>query len=548
MLTRRASEDGFTLVESVIALGLLGIIMLGLTTSLSAGVRGVLVGRARNGATQLANEVIEQARAIRYDQVGHDLGGDSTLASDPAITTSGTTRTYGGEALVGSSLPGTTAPGGLSASPFTPHTRTRTVDGTAYTVRVYVTMVTPVSGDAYKRLSVRVSWGPRPSAGVTRLSSFLFDAKNPPDPLLKGNNNADSGNLPVTGSLGALNLTEARLWLPYSHGEIDSGFIRRAKGFAYGSRSEISLASGSPTACALSGGGMVGDCGGVKAETVADNDDGTARAANDLVGPLFDFGGAVSTGGPLSITLGTGSAQSKSTARSCFSCFSPSIGDDDTLPYHQSTGAGPSSGSVGFAAGPVSGSLLSLASSCASTCARSTVDVDTVSGNKQIVSTATTSTPSIDVLTLAAGPVGFSGMVKAASATATATATAGPSAAAPTVTGAAVTLQLYDTTGVLPAYRTVNVTPGTAGQWTSHAGLSIGGANVQLDATVTSLASTSSSQSGGGALTHAEASMTDWLQISVHMVIQTGSSTQADLTVVFDYGRVTATSDYTPGP
>jgi hypothetical protein len=308
----------------------------------------------------------------------------------------------------------------------------------------------------------------------------------------------------------------------------------------------MNLRSGTPTGCTQSG--LTADCEGSKAETVADNDGGTAPPENDSQGPTTDFGGTVSGGAALSTALGTGTATSQSTARSCFSCFGPDIGDDDLYPYHTSSATGPSSPDASFGAGSVSGNLLAYSgSACASNCALTTVDADKVGGNPRITSTASTSAPALDLVKLTSAPVGFNGMVRVAANTVTATAAAGPSAPAPTLAGSAFNVQMYRTSPV-PGYVTVPVTPGTATSQSTSAGFNIGLASIQLDTTVVSRAGSTASTLAAGVRSHGEASLTNWLTVTIRLQIMLLGSPLADLTVEFDYGRVSAAADYSPAP
>jgi type II secretory pathway pseudopilin PulG len=540
-LRLRSKDGGFTIIESALALTLIFGVCLALLSSLATGVRGVVTGRQRSGATQLANQVLETAKARSYAQVGHSLS-DSTLSTDASITGTSPSFSFDGQPLaIATDL----------TAPFLTHTETTTVDGIQYTRSVYVTLVTPGTGDPYKRVTAKVSWAGSQYGTATipnrvSLSGYVFNSAPPPDPLLQGVVDTDSGHLTVTGTLTGINLSDLQVFFPYSHGEIDSNFIKQSKGFAWTGRSQLNLLAGTPSGCTVNG--LTSDCQGSKAETVADNDGGTAPPENDTQGPVADSGGTVNNGGvalPLQATLGTGSATSQSTSRSCWTCFGPDIGDDDLYPYHTSTSTGPGSGGVTFGAGPVSGSLLAgNGAACSSNCATTTVDVDRVAGNPRITSTATTSAPALDLLTLAAGPAGYNGMVRIAANTVTATAVAGPSAPAPTISGAAFNVLMYN--GV--TYTTVPVTPGVALTQSTSAGFNVGLAAVQLDATVISRAGTTASTLSGSDRTHAEASLTNWLTVSVRLQISLLGTPLADLTIEFDYGRVSAEADYSPAP
>jgi hypothetical protein len=138
-------------------------------------------------------------------------------------------------------------------------------------------------------------------------------------------------------------------------------------------------------------------------------------------------------------------------------------------------------------------------------------------------------------------------MVRVAANTVSATAAAGPGAPAPALTGGTFNVQMYSTTGA-PGYVTVPITPGVATTQTTTAAFNIGLAAVQLDATITSRAGTTASTLSGTDRTHAEASLTNWLTVSVRLQITLLGSPLADLTIEFDYGRVSASADYAPAP
>ena len=80
------AQTGFTIVESLIALGLVFGVVVGLLATVNIGIRGVITGRQRSVALSIANEVMETARSRSYADVGHDLDSDPTLATDTAIS------------------------------------------------------------------------------------------------------------------------------------------------------------------------------------------------------------------------------------------------------------------------------------------------------------------------------------------------------------------------------------------------------------------------------------------------------------------------------
>ncbi len=197
-----SGEAGFTILESTIALSLVFATLVGLLGALTAGTRGLVTGRQRSAALALANQILESARGRAYGDVGHDFDSDPTLATDPAITGTAPNLIYKSEPLAASAVDAGGSGGTVTNPlfPFSPHKFTSKREQTTYTTFVYVTTVTPASGDAYKRITAIISWSPAQYANAAKsvtLSSFLFNAGAPPDPKLIGNGEADAGTFKV---------------------------------------------------------------------------------------------------------------------------------------------------------------------------------------------------------------------------------------------------------------------------------------------------------------------------------------------------------------
>jgi hypothetical protein len=215
---------------------------------------------------------------------------------------------------------------------------------------------------------------------------------------------------------------------------------------------------------------------------------------------------------------------------------------NDVLPFQCSDAIGPNSIGLTFGVGPVSGTLLGASASSRAT---GTVDRTDVTGASRISSIAKTSIPALNVLGLNGGPLGYIGIATIGAVNVTATANAGIGAAAPSITAAPFTVSLWDTSLTIPAYRAITVTPGTAQTQTLSSSINVTGATVAMDVTVTTQPLvTSQTTDQTGAITHAEASLNNWLDITVHTTITSGSSVIADFNVDLDYGRIDAESDY----
>jgi len=555
---QRTNEAGFTILESTIALSLVFATLVGLLGALTAGTRGLVTGRQRSAALALANEILEGARGRAYGDVGHDFDSDPTLATDPAITGTAPNLIYKSEPLAASAVDAGGSGGTVSNPlfPFSPHKFTSKREQTTYTTFVYVTTVTPASGDAYKRITAIISWSPAQYANAAKsvtLSSFLFNAGAPPDPKLIGSGEADAGTFRVSGSLAGISLADASITLPYVTGGIDSGFVRSAKGLARSGTSEVNLLAGLLSGCSLLGLGA--SCDPVLVEADADNDSGTAPPDTDQEGPSSAASATISAAPVLTVGLGSGTARAQASARSCWACQptgSDPVGDDDRLPYFAATATGPANVSANFLTllPTVSGSLLSIGTGCSVSCASVTVDRDDSGSNQRLSSTASVAFPSLNLVTFNAGaPLGFSGLVKIGAVSATATAGSGPGASGPSVTGAPVSVQLWDNAS--GGYKTVNVTPGAAPPGTdptSHASFSLLGlATVTADATLHWNKAVTSQTSSGGAITDASASLTNWLFVDLHVRITTLFGVElADLNLHIDYGRLAVTAGYQP--
>ena len=530
------------MLESTIALSLVFVVLVGLLGALTSGARGVVTGRQRSAALALANEVMENARGRAYGDVGHDFDSDPTLFTDPLITGTAPNLMYDGEPLAASAV-NAGASGGTVTNPlfpFSPHTFTSQRQQTTYTTVVYVTTVTPASGDAYKRITTTVSWSPAQYATAARsvtLSSFLFNADAPPDPKLVGNGEVDAGSFEVRGTLGAISLSDARLTLPYVNGGIDSGFVRSAKGLARSGSSEVNLLSGVVSGCSLLG--LLGaSCDPALAEADSDNDSGTAPPDTDQEGPTSAAGGTIVAAPALSVGLGSGTAQAQATARSCWLCYpsDPQVGDDDRLPHFYGRATGPAGASFDFLSGGVLGDLISFGTSPAATV---TVDRHDSGSNQRMTSTASVSFPAVDLLPLVIGPLGYSGAVKVAAATATATAHAGPGASDPAVTGTAVTVRYWNGSG----YTSVPITPGVASSTTIPSVTIFAGAGfVNVSGTITSTPAVTDKTVAGGAVTGSSAALTNWLFVDLNVTAPGGTSVNLHL----DYGRLAATAGYDP--
>ena len=74
-------DRGFTVVESVIALAIIFVALLGLVYTATLGFSDIALSRQRQVANQIANKVMEQVRGLSYQRVRQGLK-DAEQASD----------------------------------------------------------------------------------------------------------------------------------------------------------------------------------------------------------------------------------------------------------------------------------------------------------------------------------------------------------------------------------------------------------------------------------------------------------------------------------
>src|SRR5438876_4009058 len=99
---RLRGEGGFTLIELAVASGVMATALAMLAGVLTSGLSATGYARERQMASQLANQAVEQTRALPFTALKNGLStADPGLspAADPNITTCGTAYCFGGEPL-----------------------------------------------------------------------------------------------------------------------------------------------------------------------------------------------------------------------------------------------------------------------------------------------------------------------------------------------------------------------------------------------------------------------------------------------------------------
>lgn len=133
----RRPDDGFTVVEVVIALSILLIALMGLVTAMSFSAQAAQSTEVRMRAVNLANERIERARNLAYDDVGLTYSGGGFGTVPGSILTPETV----GEFVVATDIDWARDPVTMRAE--------------------------------YKRITVTIGWS-HPSSGTISVSSAIF--------------------------------------------------------------------------------------------------------------------------------------------------------------------------------------------------------------------------------------------------------------------------------------------------------------------------------------------------------------------------------------
>src|SRR6266542_1043590 len=99
--SRLRGEAGFTLVELMVAVGIMLVALLALAYTATIGFSDIALARQRQGATGLANQTMEQIRALPFDVLKKGLSNAELAGGgDPNIISGcGGTHCYGGELI-----------------------------------------------------------------------------------------------------------------------------------------------------------------------------------------------------------------------------------------------------------------------------------------------------------------------------------------------------------------------------------------------------------------------------------------------------------------
>jgi prepilin-type N-terminal cleavage/methylation domain-containing protein len=156
------ADDGFTLVESVVAVVITVILFLLFATALSLSFRQSRDTRSQEQATLLGIEGLELARGLAWEEMAM------------TATAAGDTRVGGGQLLAAAvGLPANEDLVLDATSGAIAPTRAESLDEQAFTIFQYVTEVEP----GLRRVVIVVSWEDGDRARENHLSSLVAEAR-----------------------------------------------------------------------------------------------------------------------------------------------------------------------------------------------------------------------------------------------------------------------------------------------------------------------------------------------------------------------------------
>jgi len=327
------SEDGFTLVELMIASSVIVTALTMIAGVLTSGLSATALGRERQSATGLANQVLEQLRATPVATVVAGLGsndlasttdGNIVKAQGATCPSSGSGYTFGGETIRCTTY--TTDP---AAAPLVPHLHTATVGPTTYNVATYLTYYNNnLTAGTYRATAV-VSWTSavaHNSAKSVQAQTIIYTPPSgdtrcrigfiPCQPAFTADAVQTPATANITGTINGMSLDHILLSGGRATSDLASGQTLMVKGVSQAASGELQLAAQS-----------VVTVGGTFVSSGADNDpSGTLSPYNTatLSPPVAASGSLTDGTDTVNVSAGAGDTGSTTSATKA----------DTTTPYN----------------------------------------------------------------------------------------------------------------------------------------------------------------------------------------------------------------------
>jgi len=328
----RRGEDGFTIIELMIASGIMATALALLAGTVTSSLVATGVARERDSGNALANQTMEQIRALPLNEV--KLGLNATdIASDPALTTCGTAKCYGNETVVAQQTVQDSPP-----SPLYPHIQTQTVGPTTFTIATYLTNYQNDPTTSAYRVTVLVTWTPigKSARGQTQAETILHyptgclsTATRPfSGPCLASfatDGQVPTGSVhvephPESAGISGISLDHADMWLPKATADLRVEQIVVAEASVQSSGGEIQQTDSDPSDAAIQTAGSAAnndpDQPGSMYSTLSPPTQTPATAS--LSGGGNSLSAGVTSGGDTGATTATTSASTTSSpTRNC---------------------------------------------------------------------------------------------------------------------------------------------------------------------------------------------------------------------------------------
>lgn len=195
---RSRGDEGFSLLESVIALAIAAVVFTALASAMVSSMKAVLVGRSVQQAGDVGTQALEEMRTLGYDSLAM-VSADLSVSEPLAIASTGTYDPIRNAASGPDEEDLVLDPNGA----VNPHVEVRNVNSTAYTLRKYVTRPEEAIDAAAKRITVVASWSQRGEARTRTFSTLVTETRRGlPLPDYKwANNGATAGCVSPGGQI-----------------------------------------------------------------------------------------------------------------------------------------------------------------------------------------------------------------------------------------------------------------------------------------------------------------------------------------------------------
>jgi prepilin-type N-terminal cleavage/methylation domain-containing protein len=586
---RRGGEDGFSLIELVMAIFVFSVITTALGYVMTGSMVDVAFARQRQVANHLATQAMEQVRALPFATLAAGLNRADLATADPdiAVTGSGATAVYT-FTPTNETIP--TGTSGTLQVPLNPHKQTKVLNGTTFTVAVYptnyqgsttsfrATVIVSWTGSFRKGMVAKVSTQTILFSPAGCVSSATHPFASPCQPFLYGTAAMSQGAVTVTGSLLGISLNQAAL----RAGELDSTMqieqVSAVQGRTTTSGVSLDIAGQSVQNSGAQAGASASDTDPVSTASpysqapVSQGSPSTLSASNGYFS-LVLTPSATETGNSISTSNATSSANL---------CPDPlGINQNDLLPCGSGSlqQAGLMSGtfSVGAGAIPMGNALLGSIGA-APTAAKSFTNRDAASGSSSCLQTTgdgclrAESRRSIGTVSLVGLPANLASLrpsdipsgwnsylLRVSSFSDTVSAESGVGSAAPTATmptgAGAPTISYWNGAG----YSTTTIAPGpavavpVASVNINDAGFPGGALSIQITAGVSTGGTVKSDPDGGSCAvpcirTSSSARSASPIVGDITYKITHNGVTLADLTVHVDLGTLLAQTSYKAAP